>query len=108
MHEPVCTGCCGRPDRVRWRSRAVDGTRTRCSLLALDGPDPGARVSGSVVHSGYAIDRVDSGEAAASGERAASRTTAGARRGRGDELVSAGRPPRASVEPAVRACSSPA
>ena len=42
---------------------AVDGTRSRVSLLALDGapPAPGDWVS---VHSGYVIDRVDPLEAA--------------------------------------------
>ncbi len=42
----------------------VDGRRHRVSLLALDGPgpEPGEWL---VVHSGYAIDRVDAGEAEA-------------------------------------------
>ena len=42
----------------------LDGTVHRVSLLALDGPPP---VTGDwlVVHSGYAIDRVDAGEAEA-------------------------------------------
>jgi hydrogenase expression/formation protein HypC len=42
----------------------VDGTVHRVSLLALDGPPP---VTGDwlVVHSGYAIDRVDATEAEA-------------------------------------------
>jgi hydrogenase expression/formation protein HypC len=42
----------------------VDGGRHRVSLLALDGPppEPGEWL---VVHSGYAIDRVDAGEAEA-------------------------------------------
>jgi hydrogenase expression/formation protein HypC len=40
----------------------VDGNHLRVSLLALDGPAP---VPGEwlVVHSGYAVDRVDPGEA---------------------------------------------
>ncbi len=42
----------------------IDGTVHRVSLLALDGPPP---VVGDwlVVHSGYAIDRVESAEAEA-------------------------------------------
>jgi hydrogenase maturation factor len=42
----------------------VQGGRRRVSLLALDGPPP---VAGEwlVIHSGYAIDRVDSAEAEA-------------------------------------------
>jgi hydrogenase maturation factor len=42
----------------------LDGTVHRVSLLALDGPPP---VTGDwlVVHSGYAIDRVDATEAEA-------------------------------------------
>jgi hydrogenase expression/formation protein HypC len=42
----------------------VDGSVHRISLLALDGPvpEPGEWL---VVHSGYAIDRVDSAEAEA-------------------------------------------
>ena len=42
----------------------VDGTVYRVSLLALDGPPP---MTGDwlVVHSGYAIDRVDASEAEA-------------------------------------------
>lgn len=42
----------------------VDGRRHRVSLLALDGPapEPGEWL---VVHSGYAIDRVDRDEAEA-------------------------------------------
>jgi len=42
----------------------VQGCRRRVSTLALDGPEP---VAGEwlVVHSGYAIDRVDSTEAEA-------------------------------------------
>jgi len=42
----------------------VDGVVHRVSLLALDGPPP---VAGEwlVVHSGYAIDRVDTAEAEA-------------------------------------------
>lgn len=42
----------------------VHGVRRRVSLLALDGPEP---VAGEwlVIHSGYALDRVDSAEAEA-------------------------------------------
>jgi len=42
----------------------VDGGRHRVSLLALEGPPP---VPGEwlVVNAGYAVDRVDAGEAAA-------------------------------------------
>ncbi len=42
----------------------VDGTRHLVSLLALDGPPPSAG-DWLVVHSGYAIDRVDAAEAEA-------------------------------------------
>jgi len=42
----------------------IDGTVHRVSLLALDGPPP-VRGDWLVVHSGYAIDRVDSEEAEA-------------------------------------------
>jgi hydrogenase expression/formation protein HypC len=42
----------------------VDGTVHRVSLLALDGPPP-ATGEWLVVHSGYAIDRVDATEAEA-------------------------------------------
>ncbi len=40
----------------------IDGAHHRVSLLALDGPppEPGEWL---VVHSGYALDRVDAGEA---------------------------------------------
>ena len=40
----------------------VDGTRHRVSLLALDPPEPEPG-DWLVVHSGYAIDRVDTDEA---------------------------------------------
>jgi len=40
----------------------MDGTVHRASLLALEGPEP-ARGDWLVVHSGYAIDRVDPAEA---------------------------------------------
>jgi len=42
----------------------IDGVVHRVSLLALDGPEP-ARGDWLVVHSGYAIDRVDRAEAEA-------------------------------------------
>jgi hydrogenase expression/formation protein HypC len=42
----------------------MDGTVHRVSLLALDGPPPAA-AEWLVVHSGYAIDRVDTAEAEA-------------------------------------------
>ncbi len=42
----------------------VNGTVHRVSLLALDGPAPAAG-EWLVVHSGYAIDRVDSADAEA-------------------------------------------
>ena len=42
----------------------LDGVRHRISLLALDGPSP-APGEWLTVHSGYAIDRVDAGEAEA-------------------------------------------
>jgi hydrogenase expression/formation protein HypC len=42
----------------------IDGSRHRVSLLALDGPAP-ARGDWLVVHSGYAIDRVERAEAEA-------------------------------------------
>ncbi len=42
----------------------LDGVRHRVSLLALDGPPP-AEGEWLVVHAGYAINRVDAGEAAA-------------------------------------------
>ena len=42
----------------------LDGRRHVVSLLALDGPAP-APGSWLVVHSGYALDRVDAGEAEA-------------------------------------------
>jgi hydrogenase assembly chaperone HypC/HupF len=42
----------------------MDGTVQRVSLLALDGPPP-AVGEWLVVHSGYAIDRVDTAEAEA-------------------------------------------
>ena len=43
---------------------AADGTRSKASLLALDGtvPAPGEWLT---VHSGYAVDRVDAREAEA-------------------------------------------
>jgi len=58
---------------------SVDGTVHRVSLLALDGPDP---MPGEwlVVHSGYAIDRVDDADA----EAVASELRLGARYGAGD------------------------
>lgn len=42
----------------------VDGTKHLVSLLALDGPPPSIG-DWLVVHSGYAIDRVDASEAEA-------------------------------------------
>lgn len=45
----------------------MDGTVQRVSLLALDGPPPTAG-EWLVVHSGYAIDRVDTTEAEAVAE----------------------------------------
>ena len=42
----------------------VQGGRRRVSLLALDGPEPEAG-EWLVIHSGYAIDRVDATEAEA-------------------------------------------
>ncbi|HLM97193.1 MAG TPA: HypC/HybG/HupF family hydrogenase formation chaperone [Acidimicrobiales bacterium] len=57
----------------------VDGTVHRVSLLALDGPEP-APDDWLVVHSGYAIDRVDrrEAEAVASELRLGSATATGA------------------------------
>ncbi len=57
---------------------SVDGTVHRVSLLALDGPDP-TPGEWLVVHSGYAIDRVDSAdaEAVASELRLGATSTAG-------------------------------
>ncbi|HLN41248.1 MAG TPA: HypC/HybG/HupF family hydrogenase formation chaperone [Acidimicrobiales bacterium] len=55
----------------------VDGTVHRVSLLALDGPEP-APGEWLVVHSGYAIDRVDAREAeAVASELRLSAATAG-------------------------------
>jgi len=56
----------------------VNGTVHRVSLLALDGPAPAAG-EWLVVHSGYAIDRVDStdAEAAATEVRLSTASTAG-------------------------------
>ncbi len=42
----------------------IDGTLRRVSLLAFDGPPPQPG-EWLVVHSGYALDRVDAGEAEA-------------------------------------------
>ncbi len=44
--------------------KSMDGSVQRVSLLALDGPPPAAG-EWLVVHSGYAIDRVDAAEAEA-------------------------------------------
>jgi len=56
---------------------SVDGTVHRVSLLALDGPDP-TPGEWLVVHSGYAIDRVDAvdAEAVASELRLSAASTA--------------------------------
>jgi hydrogenase maturation factor len=62
--------CVSRLHRVVTEGRAsvdvedIDGTVHRVSLLALDGPPP-AVGDWLVVHSGYAIDRVESAEAEA-------------------------------------------
>ena len=52
----------------------MDGTVQRVSLLALDGPPP-ADGEWLVVHSGYAIDRVDTAEAEAVEEELGRGTT---------------------------------
>jgi hydrogenase assembly chaperone HypC/HupF len=52
----------------------MDGTVHRVSLLALDGPPPKTG-EWLVVHSGYAIDRVDTAEAEAVAEELRRDTT---------------------------------
>ncbi len=54
----------------------IDGAIHRVSLLALDGPppEPGEWL---VVHSGYALDRVDAGEAEAVADEVRSAIRAG-------------------------------
>lgn len=63
----------------------VDGRAHRVSLLALDGPVP-APGEWLVVHSGYAIDRVDAAEAeaVAADLRSGPGVGPGRRRGGGD------------------------
>jgi len=58
LHRVV--GCNG----TRADVEGMDGTVQRVSLLALDGPPPAAG-EWLVVHTGYAIDRVDTAEAEA-------------------------------------------
>ena len=63
----------------------VDGAVHRVSLLALDGPEPQPG-DWLVVHSGYAIDRVDRDEAeAVAAELRAVKDTGAAGTGRGRE-----------------------
>jgi len=60
---------------------SVDGTVHRVSLLALDGSEP-APGEWLVVHSGYAVDRVDAADAEAVAselQHSASTTAAGIR-----------------------------
>ena len=59
LHRVVCSAGAGTVD-----VEDVNGTVHRVSLLALDGPAP-ATGEWLVVHSGYAIDRVDSADAEA-------------------------------------------
>ena len=61
-------------DGTRADVEDMDGTVHRVSLLALDGPPP-AVGEWLVVHSGYAVDRVDTAEAEAVAEELRQATT---------------------------------
>ena len=81
MHEPPAPRAAGTRDQVPWTSRTSTGpsTASRCWPSTAREPAPGEWL---VVHSGYAIDRVDAADAEAVAselQRGASTTAAGVR-----------------------------